>query len=98
MSKITKDDVSYVSVLSRLYLDDHEIEAMTKDLNAILEYADKLNELDTSSIPPTSHAIPLCNVFREDKVKPSLSIDDVLLNAPDSDGNCFKVPKIIQEM
>jgi len=71
---------------------------MTKDLNAILEYADKLNELDTSNIPPTSHAIPYAMCLEKVSVKSSLSIEDVLLNAPDSDGNYFKVPKIIQEM
>lgn len=98
MNKVSKDDVAYVALLSRLFLSEEEQEKMTRDLNNILGYVEKLNELDTKDIPPTSHAIPFSNVFREDVVEQSLSVDDALANAPESEENCFKVPKIIQEM
>ncbi len=93
--RITKDEVKHISLLSRLLFTDEEIETFTKDLDSILEYISKISELNTENIEPTSHVVPLENVMRDDIVKPSLSIEEALQNAPDKESNCFKVPKIL---
>ena len=90
-------DVHHAALLSRLHLTEEEIAEYTRVLNSILEYFSKLNELDTSHVPPTSHSIKMQNVFREDAATASLTVEEALANAPESEGNCFKVPKIIQE-
>ena len=97
MEKISEDMVNHVALLSRLSFTPEEIKRFTTQLNNILEYVDKLNELDTSTISPTSHSLKMCNVFRDDTITPSLSSKEALDNAPDKENNCFKVPKIIQE-
>ena len=97
MSKITEKDVRHVALLSRLTFTEEEIQKFTKDLNSILEYIAKLEELDTKNVEPTSHSLKMSNIFRQDEVRPSLPQDDAIANAPDNEGGCFKVPKIIQE-
>ncbi|TJY38525.1 Asp-tRNA(Asn)/Glu-tRNA(Gln) amidotransferase subunit GatC [Cohnella pontilimi] len=92
---ITVKDVEHVAALARLDLSEQEKEAFTGQLNAILGYADKLNELDTSGIEPTSHVLPLFNVMREDEVRPSLPIEEVLANAPEEEDGQFKVPAVL---
>ncbi len=92
---ITIADVEHVALLSRLELTDEEKKLYSKQLNAMLEYASMLEELDTREIPPTAHVLPLKNVFREDKVGGHLPLEKTLQNAPDADGNFFKVPKIV---
>ena len=94
-SKITREEVRYVAKLARLDLTEAEEERMTGQMNGILEYMDKLNELDTKDIPATTHAIQLKNVFRPDSVIDSLDRKDSLANAPGADGVNFVVPKII---
>ncbi len=89
-------DVGYVAKLARLALTDLETKHLGRQLNDILDYINKLNEVDTKDIEPTSHVLPLENVEREDVVKPSLAIDEVLKNAPSKEGNFFKVPKVIE--
>ncbi len=93
--KITKKDVEHVARLARIKLTEEEKKKFTKQLDQILKYMDKLNELDTSKVEPTSHVLPLKNVMRKDKVKPSLPRDEVLENVPDKARGHFKVPKII---
>ncbi|MBD0384270.1 Asp-tRNA(Asn)/Glu-tRNA(Gln) amidotransferase subunit GatC [Paenibacillus sedimenti] len=93
---ISKADVEHVAKLARLDLSDHEKEQFTEQLNAILKYAEQLNELDTEGVVPTSHAMPLVNVMREDVTKPSLPIGKVLLNAPDEEDGQFKVPAVLE--
>jgi len=93
---ITGKDVEYVAKLSRLKLKEDEKQKFTHQLNAILMYIDKLNELDTSKIEPTSQVIPLQNVRRKDVVQPSVSIEDALKNAPDKEQGYFRVPPIIE--
>lgn len=92
--KITRDEVRHVAKLARLELLEEEERLMTEQMNNILDYMDKLNELDTSQVEPTTHAIQLQNVFRQDKVEPSLERDEALANAPQSDGSSFVVPKV----
>lgn len=93
---ITKNDVKYIANLARLKLSEKEIEYFTGQLSSIIGYVDQLKELDTANIEPTTHAMPMQNVFREDVVKPSLKAEDVLKNAPAKEGSLFKVPRIIE--
>ncbi|HEY4911143.1 MAG TPA: Asp-tRNA(Asn)/Glu-tRNA(Gln) amidotransferase subunit GatC [Methylomirabilota bacterium] len=90
-------EVDYVARLSRLTLTDAEKERMRRELDGILSYIDKLRALDTEDVPPTTHAVPMTNVMREDEPRPSLSQDEMLANAPDRSGEFFRVPKIIEE-
>jgi aspartyl-tRNA(Asn)/glutamyl-tRNA(Gln) amidotransferase subunit C len=94
--KITPEQVRYVADLARLELSPEEQGEFTAQLNAILEYMDQLNELSTSGVEPTSHVLPLRNVLREDVAVPSLTVEEVLANAPDREQGHFKVPKIIE--
>lgn len=94
--KITKKEVEYVAHLARLKLTPEDAESFTARLDEILTYFEKLKELDTSKVEPTSHSIPMVNAFREDVVKPSLEVEESLSNAPEKEGNFFKVPRIIE--
>ncbi|MBE1446641.1 Asp-tRNA(Asn)/Glu-tRNA(Gln) amidotransferase subunit GatC [Paenibacillus sp. OAS669] len=89
-------DVEHVAKLARLELGDQEKELLTVQMNAILKYAEKLNELDTDGVEPTSHPMPLSNVMREDAARPSLPIEKVLLNAPDEEDGQIKVPAVLE--
>lgn len=93
---ITIKDVEHVANLARLELSDAEKEQFTGQLNAILKYAEKLNELDTDQVPPTSHAFEIMNVMRDDVKKESLPIEKVLLNAPDEEDDQIKVPAVLE--
>ncbi len=95
--KITLKEVEHVARLARLELTAEEKERMRAQLDSILSYIDKLNELDTSAVEPTSHVLPMTNVFREDEVMPSLSQEEVLVNAPDRHELFFRVPRILEE-
>jgi aspartyl-tRNA(Asn)/glutamyl-tRNA(Gln) amidotransferase subunit C len=92
---VTLKDVEHIAELARLKFSAEEIENFTHQLNQILEYVEKLNELDTENIEPLSHPIEGNNAFREDELKPSIKREEVLKNAPDSDDEFFKVPKVI---
>jgi len=94
--KITKKEVEYVAHLARLKLTPEDAENFTARLDEILTYFEKLKELDTSKVEPTSHSIPMVNAFRKDVVKPSLEVEESLANAPEKEGNFFKVPRIIE--
>lgn len=93
---ITIKDVEHVAALARLELTEQEKTTYMDQLNAILKYAEQLNELDTENIEPTSHAVPVLNVMREDETRPSLPIDRVLLNAPDEEDGQIKVPAVLE--
>ena len=94
--KITAKEVRHVADLARLELSPEEVELFTGDMNRILDYMDQLDELDTSGVEPTSHVLSLKNVFREDVVGESLTVDEVLANAPRREKGHFVVPKIIE--
>lgn len=94
---ITREDVKEVAFLSRLEMSEQELDIFTEQLGKILEYASILNELDIENVAPTSHAVPLKNVFRDDVVKESYPIEKVLANAPEPRGDFFRVPRIIEE-
>lgn len=97
MDEITPEEVKHVALLARLDLTDDELTHFSTDLNNILKYVEKLSELDTTGVPPTSHSLRLQNVFREDIAAPSLSNDDALSNAPEAEDGCFKVPAVLQD-
>lgn len=91
-----KMDIEKVAKLARLELTEREKNTLGGQLEQILDYMEQLNHLDTTGVEPTSHAIPLSNVFKEDEVKPSFPIEEVLGIAPDEEDGHFKVPKIIE--
>ncbi len=95
--KIDQTEVRKVAKLSRLELTEAEVEQFTGQLSAILEYVEKMNELDTADVEPLAHCLPISNVFREDSVKESLGAEKTLANAPERDGAFFKVPKILDD-
>lgn len=94
---LTEEQVRHVAKLSRLKLSDEQIHQFTRQMGAILEYVEKLNELDTANVEPTAHVASLRNVFREDKAVPGMGLEKVLQNAPDRDGPFFKVPRVIED-
>lgn len=93
---IQSKDVEYVAKLARLNLSDQERETFTEQLNAILQYAEKLNELDTDGVEPTTHVLRLSNVMRDDVVHESLSQEKVFRNAPEEENGQFKVPAVLE--
>jgi aspartyl-tRNA(Asn)/glutamyl-tRNA(Gln) amidotransferase subunit C len=95
--KIDAEQVRRVAKLSRLELTDAEVEEFTGQLSAILEYVEKMNELDTDNVEPLAHCLPVNNVLRADRIKESLGTEKTLANAPQQDGEFFKVPKILDE-
>ena len=92
---ITLKDVEYVADLAKLELSQKEKVKFQKELDNIIKYIDQLNELNTENIPITSHVVPLQNVFRGDRVLPSLTQDKALANAPKKKDGFFRVPKVI---
>jgi aspartyl-tRNA(Asn)/glutamyl-tRNA(Gln) amidotransferase subunit C len=94
--KISKEEVEHVALLARLKFSESEKERFTTQMNSILDYMDKLKELDTSQVEPTFHAVAERNVFREDTVLSSFPQELSLNNAPDGDRGFFRVPKIIE--
>lgn len=94
--KITIADVEHVARLARLELEDDEKALFASQMDAILGYVEKLNELNTDGIMPTSHAVPMENAFREDGIKPSIGIEKALANAPDRVLSFYRVPKVIE--
>ena len=88
-------DVRYTAQLARLNLTEEEIAKFQSQLSQVLDYVEKLRLVDVTGVEPTAHTNPVFNVFREDIVEPSLTVEQVLQNAPESDGPFFKVPKVI---
>lgn len=95
--KISLQEVEHVARLARLELSDADKERMRRELDGILSYIGKLRALDTEGVEPTSHAVPLTNVLRQDETRPSFPQSDMLANAPERSGDFFRVPKIIEE-
>ena len=94
--KINQQDVEHVARLARLSLNPDDLKVMTGQMDAILGYVDKLNELDTTGIEPMAHAVPMSNAFREDEITEPIGVEQALQNAPQRNDNYFKVPKIIE--
>ena len=92
---ISDETMEYVGILAKLELTPEESQAAKKDMEQMLYYIDKLNELDTGSVEPMSHVFPVHNVFREDVVTNGDGHEDALANAPEQKENCFLVPKTV---
>ena len=92
---ISKEEVAKVAHLARLELSEQEVAEITGQLDRILGYIAKLNELDTKDVAPTTHALAIHNAFRDDEVVPSLPREEALANGPRQNGEAFVVPRII---
>ncbi len=95
--KVTKADIENVAVLSRLSIPKTETEEYTEQLSAFLDYVENLKAVDTENVKPTTYALPIQNVFREDVVRSSLSRTAALANAPLQEDGYFKVPRVLEE-
>ena len=89
---ITREDVLHVAALAQLELSEDEIARLTEQLGDILEAVGKVSELDLSDVPPTSHPLDVVNVWEEDSPKPCLTVEEALANAPEREGDFFRVP------
>jgi aspartyl-tRNA(Asn)/glutamyl-tRNA(Gln) amidotransferase subunit C len=94
--EITKADVEHVAKLARLEITETERDAFSRQLSAILTYVEQLKTLDTEGVEPTATVLEQTNVFREDKARPSLSVEKALANAPESESGYFRVPRILE--
>ncbi|HEX2866846.1 MAG TPA: Asp-tRNA(Asn)/Glu-tRNA(Gln) amidotransferase subunit GatC [Ignavibacteriales bacterium] len=92
---VTRKDVEYIASLAKLKFSETELENFTGELNQILSYVEKLNELDTTDVEPLSYPVEVTEAMREDERMPSVTTEEALKNAPDSTGEFFKVPKVI---
>ena len=95
--KISKDDVIYVADLARLEFGEEELEKFADQLGNILEYIEKLSELDTKGVEPTSHVLDISTPLREDRVEEWITHEEVLQNAPEREDDFFTVPKVIDD-
>ena len=95
-NQITDETIEYVGILAKLELDEAEKEAAKKDMGRMLDYIEKLNELDTAGVEPMSHVFPVQNVFREDIVTNGDESEKTLRNAPEGKDNMFVVPKTFE--
>jgi aspartyl-tRNA(Asn)/glutamyl-tRNA(Gln) amidotransferase subunit C len=94
---ISREDVEHVARLARLHLSDDELTRIQAQLTGILGYIDKLRALDVDGVEPTTHAVPLVNVMRDDEIRPCLPREEMLANAPDPSGDFFRVPRILED-
>lgn len=95
--KISAEEIKKIALLSRLNVEDEDIESVGKQLNDILAYMDLLNQVDVTDVQPMAHAVTMRNVMRDDVPQPSLSNEKALQNAPEPENGYFKVPKVIQD-
>lgn len=92
---VTDETIDYVGILAKLELNDEEREQAKQDMATMLDYIDKLNELDTDGVEPMSHVFPINNVFREDEVTNGDGREETLANAPEVKQDCILVPKTV---
>jgi aspartyl-tRNA(Asn)/glutamyl-tRNA(Gln) amidotransferase subunit C len=96
VAMIQQEEVQHIAKLARLQLEPHELEVYTGQLDRILGFFEDLSGLDTAGVPLTAHPLPVSNAFREDVVRPGLATDAALANAPQREGDYFRVPKILE--
>ena len=95
--QISKQEVEHVAKLARLEITEAEKDTFSKQLSSILTYIEELKSWDTTGVEPTATVLEQANVLREDQARPSLPVEQAVMNAPDSDGGYFRVPKILEE-
>ena len=95
--RISRDDVAHVARLARLHIDEAELELFTDQLAAVLDHAADVEALDVATVPPTSHPLPLSNIYRDDVPVPSVDRDEVLSQAPSVEAGRFRVPPVLGE-
>jgi aspartyl-tRNA(Asn)/glutamyl-tRNA(Gln) amidotransferase subunit C len=93
---LIRKEVEHIAMLAHLRLEKQELEKFRQQLTSILDYADRLRRVDTSSISPTTTVLPLRSVLRTDEIKKSMDRDDVLANAPEADENMFQIPPVFE--
>lgn len=93
---LSREDVRKVALLARLELTEEELDAQQGHINSLLSHFDILQKLDVTGVEPTSHVIPMVNVLREDTLRPSLTREEALSNAPEARDGCFVVPRIVE--
>jgi aspartyl-tRNA(Asn)/glutamyl-tRNA(Gln) amidotransferase subunit C len=96
MSKISIEEVMHVAHLARLNISESEAKLLTAQMNDILKYMEKLNELNTDGVVPTSHPLQMSTAWREDEVKPNADFENALANSPEREGNFIVVPRVIE--
>ncbi len=94
--KISRDEVLHVALLARLTFSEAEVDRLAEQLSAILTYIEKLEELDTTGVEPTSHVLPLTNVFKGDEARPSAKREQIMAGGPSTEHGHYKVPKIVE--
>ncbi len=95
--KISREEVIHVARLARVGVSDEDIEKLIEQLSNIMENFSALQEINTEGVPPTSQSIPLLNVMKPDEIRPSLSGEDVLKNAPNREGDFFRIRAVLEE-
>ncbi|MDP8244144.1 MAG: Asp-tRNA(Asn)/Glu-tRNA(Gln) amidotransferase subunit GatC [Candidatus Hinthialibacter antarcticus] len=93
---ISSDELKHIALLSRLELTDDEAELYTQHIGEVLDYVEKLNELDVTGVEATSHAVPMQNIMRDDVIEPGLEIDESLKNAAEKEERYFRVPRVTE--
>lgn len=96
MKKVTKETIEHIADLARLNISEAEKEKFTLEMEKIISYVDKLNELDTTHVKPMEHVIPIRNILREDVVTGSFDREKLMGNAPSQEDGCYKVPKVME--
>ena len=94
--KLTREQVAHIAELARLSLTDQEVALYQEQLSAVLEYAGRLQDLDTEAIPPTATVLPVRNVMRADESRPAMAREDILANAPETQDGCFRVQAVLE--
>jgi len=94
--KLTREQVAHIAELARLSLTDQEVALYQEQLSAVLEYAERLQGLDTEAIPPTATVLPVRNVMRADESRPAMAREDILANAPETQDGCFRVQAVLE--
>ncbi|MFK5633191.1 MULTISPECIES: Asp-tRNA(Asn)/Glu-tRNA(Gln) amidotransferase subunit GatC [unclassified Ornithinimicrobium] len=97
MSSLSRDDVAHVAMLARIQLSEEELDRLAGQLDQIVEWVGQINEVAAADVPPMSHPLPLTNVTRPDVVRPGLTAEQALSNAPDAEAGRFGVPRILDE-
>ena len=93
---VSKEEVLHIANLSKLYVNDDELDKCTTNLSNIVDFANSLSEVDVTGVNPTNHILDIKNVFRKDVMEPSYSREDILMNAPEAQGGCVSVPKVVE--